>query len=63
MYLLELTEYLWYSPQLNIKGVCTNTELHISEFTPNSGVDIEALHMLEAYEMELRPIKDNFLAN
>lgn len=45
----QLTEYLG-TPQLNIKSMTTNTELHISEFTPNSGVDIGATY-LEAYEM------------
>lgn len=45
----QLTEYLG-TPQLNIKSMTTNTERHISEFTPNSGVDIGATY-LEAYEM------------
>jgi 3'-5' exoribonuclease len=45
----QLTEYLG-TPQLNIKSMTTNTELHISEFTPNNGVDIGATY-LEAYEM------------
>lgn len=45
----QLTEYLG-TPQLNIKSMTTNTELHISAFTPNSGVDIGATY-LEAYEM------------
>ncbi len=45
----QLTEYLG-TPQLNVKSMTTNTERHISEFTPNSGVDIGATY-LEAYEM------------
>lgn len=54
----QLTEYLG-TPQLNIKGMTTNTELHISEFTPNSGVDIGATY-LEAYEMAAN-VTDDFL--
>lgn len=55
----QLTEYLG-TPQLNIKSMSTNTELHISEFTPNSGVDIGATY-LEAYEMA-SAVKDDFLS-
>ena len=54
----QLTEYLG-TPQLNIKSMTTNTELHISEFTPNSGVDIGATY-LEAYEMASN-VTDDFL--
>lgn len=54
----QLTEYLG-TPQLNIKSMTTNTELHISEFTPNSGVDIGATYF-EAYEMA-SAVKDDFL--
>src|SRR5574344_1877533 len=54
----QLTEYLG-TPQLNIKSMTTNTERHISEFTPNSGVDIGATY-LEAYEMA-SAVKDDFL--
>ena len=56
----QLTEYLG-TPQLNIKSMTTNTELHISEFTPNSGVDIGATY-LEAYEMASN-VTDDFLRN
>ena len=45
--------------QLNVHGLTTNTELHISEFTPNSGVDIGATY-LEAYEMASN-VTDDFL--
>lgn len=38
------------TPQLNIKKLVTNTELHISEFTPGSGADISAIYK-EAYSM------------
>lgn len=55
----QLTEYLG-TPQLNIKSMSTNTERHISEFTPNSGVDIGATY-LEAYEMA-SAVKDDFLS-
>lgn len=54
----QLTEYLG-TPQLNIKSMTTNTELHISEFTPNSGIDIGATY-LEAYEMASN-VTDDFL--
>ena len=56
----QLTEYLG-TPQLNIKSMTTNTELHISEFTPNSGIDIGATY-LEAYEMASN-VTDDFLRN
>ena len=54
----QLIEYLG-TPQLNIKSMTTNSERHISEFTPNSGVDIGATY-LEAYEMA-SAVKDDFL--
>ncbi len=54
----QLTEYLG-TPQLNIKSMTTNSEHHISEFTPNSGVDIGATY-LEAYEMASN-VTDDFL--
>lgn len=54
----QLTEYLG-TPQLNIKSMTTNSEFHISEFTPNSGVDIGATY-LEAYEMASN-VTDDFL--
>ncbi len=54
----QLTEYLG-TPQLNIKSMATNSELHISSFTPSSGFDIGAVY-LEAYEMA-SDVKDEFL--
>lgn len=56
----QLTEYQG-TPQLNISGMTTNTELHLSSFTPQSGHDIGKVY-LDAYELAT-DIKDDFLRN
>ena len=45
----QLTEYLG-TPQLNIKSLTTNKELHISAFTPSGGADIGEVYK-EAFSM------------
>ena len=45
--------------QLNIKGMATNTELHLSEFTPSSGADISTTYKT-AYSMA-SSLSDDFL--
>lgn len=45
--------------QLNIRGLTTNTEKHISEFTPSSGLDIATVYK-DAYELA-SDIGDEFL--
>lgn len=54
----QLTEYMG-TQQLNIKSMSTNTELHISAFTPSSGIDVGETY-LEAYSLA-SDIKDDFL--
>lgn len=54
----QLTEYMGV-PQLNIKSLRTNNDLHISSFTPSNGQDIGATY-LEAYRL-VSDIKDDFL--
>lgn len=54
----QVTEYLGVK-QLNIKTMTTNTQMHLSEFEPNSGVDIAAVYK-EAYELASE-LHDNFL--
>lgn len=54
----QVTE--WQSvKQLNIKSLSTNTDLHISDFTPVSGVDAGKSYM-EAYNIACE-LSDNFL--
>lgn len=45
--------------QLNVRGLTTNTEKHISEFTPSSGLDIATVYK-DAYELA-SDIGDEFL--
>lgn len=45
--------------QLNVKGMTTNTELHLSEFVPSSGVDIGETYK-NAYAL-MSDVKDEFL--
>ena len=45
--------------QLNVRGLTTNTEKHISEFTPSSGLDIATVYK-DAYELA-SDIEDEFL--
>lgn len=54
----QVTEYLG-TKQLNIKSMTTNTERHLSEFAPNSGLDISSVYK-EAYELTSN-VKDDFL--
>jgi 3'-5' exoribonuclease len=54
----QVTEWLGVK-QLNIKGMTTNTELHISEFTPNSGQDIGDIYK-QSYAM-ISELQDTFL--
>jgi len=45
--------------QLNVRGLTTNTEKHISEFMPSSGLDIATVYK-DAYELA-SDIGDEFL--
>ena len=45
--------------QLNVKGMTTNTELHLSEFVPSSGADIGETYK-NAYAL-MSDVKDEFL--
>jgi len=54
----QVSEYMSVK-QLNIKSLTTNTELHLSEFEPNSGVDIADVYK-EAYALSAS-INDDFL--
>ena len=54
----QITEWQG-NKQLNIKGMTANTELHISEFTPNSGNDVSTTYK-EAYTLA-SSISDDFL--
>ena len=45
--------------QLNVKGMTTNTELHLSEFVPSSGADIGETYK-DAYAL-MSDVKDEFL--
>lgn len=54
----QVTEYLG-TKQLNIKTLTLNTERHISEFEPSSGVDITTVYK-EAYAF-VSELKDDFL--
>lgn len=56
----QVTEYMG-NKQLNIKTLKTNTERHLSEFEPTSGVDIASIYK-EAYA-EASTITDSFLRN
>lgn len=47
------------SKQLNISALMTNTENHISEFTPSSGIDVPTTY-LDAYAMAT-DLRDDFL--
>jgi 3'-5' exoribonuclease len=54
----QVTEYLG-TKQLNIKSLVTNTDRHLSEFSPNAGVDLGNTYK-DAYELTLS-IDDQFL--
>lgn len=54
----QVTEYMGMK-QLNIKALSTNTERHISEFEPSSGVDMPEVFK-EAYAL-VSSVKDDFL--
>lgn len=54
----QVSEYMDVK-QLNIKSLTLNTEKHISEFEPNSGVDIAEVYK-EAYAIA-SDLKDDFL--
>lgn len=54
----QVTEYMSIK-QLNIKTLTTNNDRHLSEFSPNSGVDIGDVYK-EAYSLA-SSIKDDFL--
>ena len=56
----QVTEYLG-TKQLNIKSLVVNTEIHLSEFEPKSGVDIDEVYK-DAYELA-SSITDDFLRN
>lgn len=56
----QVTEYQGVK-QLNIKSLSKNTERHLSEFEPSSGVDIAEVYK-EAYACTLN-VKDDFLRN
>lgn len=54
----QVTEYMG-TKQLNIKSLSTNTDRHLSEFEPSSGVDMSNIYM-EAYSL-VADVKDDFL--
>lgn len=54
----QVTEYNG-TKQLNVKSIKSNTEVHLSEFAPESDVDIAEIYK-DAYECTLN-VKDNFL--
>lgn len=54
----QVTEYMG-TKQLNIKSLSTNTDRHLSEFEPSSGVDMSSIYM-EAYSL-VADVKDDFL--
>ena len=54
----QVTEYAG-AIQLNVKSLSTNTEMHISEFEPKSGVNVNEAYK-EAYSL-VSSIKDDFL--
>lgn len=54
----QVTEYMG-AKQLNIKKLNTNTELHLSEFEPSSGVDMSEVYK-QAYSCASN-VTDNFL--
>lgn len=54
----QVTEYNGVK-QLNIKSITTNTTRHLSEFSPNSGVDVSSVYK-DAYALASQ-IKDGFL--
>ena len=54
----QVTEYMG-TKQLNIKKLNTNTELHLSEFEPSSGVDMSEVYK-QAYSCASN-VTDNFL--
>lgn len=56
----QVSEYMG-NKQLNIKSIKTNTELHLSDFEPNSGVNIAEVYK-EAYALTSE-VKDDFLRN
>lgn len=56
----QITEYLGQK-QFNIKGIARNTTRHLSEFAPDSGVDIPEAFK-EAYDLAMS-IQDDFLRN
>lgn len=56
----QVTEYMG-NKQLNIKALNTNTTNHLSEFEPNSGVDLSHIYK-DAYECAAN-INDAFLRN
>lgn len=56
----QVTEYMG-AKQLTIKSMVTNTERHLSEFEPSSGVDVAKTYK-DAYALASR-IRDDFLRN
>lgn len=56
----QLTEYLG-NPQLSIKSLKTNSELHISAFTPSGGADVGEIYK-EAFSLA-SDFTDDFLRN
>lgn len=56
----QLTEYLG-NPQLSIKSLRTNSELHISAFTPSGGGDVGEIYK-EAFSL-VSEFTDDFLRN
>ena len=54
----QVSEYMG-AMQLNIKSMSTNTEMHLSEFTPNSGINVADVYK-EAYALA-SDIKDIYL--